>query len=138
MTCTDYCQKSHTIQAILKAEKMGNLTEHFSDIPNVFMEGQSEIEFLQDLQEAIHKAIQWEIGFEPFSPPWDLMKEMWEEDYHKFMGTARGKRVAYKTIMTLLDQSEFKIMKVAQQSNMVPKIYGTCGPAYLMASRNTV
>jgi hypothetical protein len=133
MNCSGYCVKGKTVSAVLKSPDSDNW-EHLRIIPDIRPDDlQSEnvttVEKYIDVE--IRKRLEWEFGFVPFSSDTDATRVMWERDSEEFMRTHHDKLVAFKTVLLLLDQSEYKAVKALENSGVVPQIYGTCGPLYL-------
>ena len=119
--------------AVLKSSNR-NFSFELSSHPDILPEEVQSENFIHFTSDVIEKMLLWELGFVPFSSETDMVEVMWEKNYAKFTGSSREKRVAYRTMMMLLDQTEYKAVKALESSGVVPHIYGTCGPLYLQES----
>lgn len=133
MACSDFCVPGETVAAVLKSPN-DNISEVLSNNPDFLPQGAQSQNFTILTSEMIRKMLRWELGFEPFSSDSDVMEVMWEKNYAEFTRSSKEKRVAYRTIMMLMAQTEYKVVKAMESSGIVPHIYGTCGPLYLQES----
>ena len=133
MTCSDFCVPGETVAAVLKSSN-DNISAQLSNHPDILPEGVQSENFVASTNEMIQKMLYWELGFQPFSSETNMMEVMWEKHYTKFTRSLREKRAAFRTIMMLMDETEYKMVKAMESSGIVPHIYGTCGPLYLQES----
>ncbi|KAK7481664.1 hypothetical protein BaRGS_00027037 [Batillaria attramentaria] len=128
MNCTNFCRPQQTIPAVLKSSKI-NATMVLKDHPNVDMGD----DITTMLKHQIRQLVVSDLGFLPFDTS-DAIRVMWDEGFDQYLSDPVQKNAAYRTIMMLMDQPEYKMVKSLKHSNVVPRIYGTCGPMFLEES----
>ncbi|KAK7114442.1 divergent protein kinase domain 1C-like [Littorina saxatilis] len=133
MKCNDFCQQGRTISSALKSPNH-NISRILSDHPGLLPTDAESSNFKNYMNEALRERVRLELGFDPIPPDTDVLKLMWEEDYEQFLGTSENRTAAYRTIMMLMEQTEYLLGKVLYGSGVVPRLYGTCGPLYLQES----
>lgn len=65
----------------------------------------------------------------------DIFSFLWGENFDKFVSNAKypnAHYVAVQTIHALTQQLEYTFYVLYKNRSFVPKIYGTCGPAYVV------
>lgn len=132
MTCTGFCQPRQTVPAVLKSSRI-NVTTLLKEHPDAILRGDDPKDIVNMLKHQIKQLVKSDLGFLPFTDP-DVITVMWEEGFDQYLSDPALANAAYRTVMLLLDQPEYKIMKALKHTGTVPSIYGTCGPMYLEES----
>ncbi|KAL8559434.1 hypothetical protein ACOMHN_045231 [Nucella lapillus] len=133
MSCSDFCVPGQTVSAVLKYPN-DNISVVLSDHPESFPEESEASSFYLYTGNMIRDALKLEVGFVPFPLEANLTEIMWERGSHKYTDSTQAKRAAFRSIMMVIDQSEYKMVKALESSDVVPQIYGTCGAMYLQES----
>ncbi|XP_076449081.1 divergent protein kinase domain 1C-like [Babylonia areolata] len=133
MSCSDFCVPGQSVAAILKFPNANSSTV-LSNHPESFPYDQETADFHQHMGEVIHNMLKWELGFVPFPSKTNLTRLMWEREVSRYSGSIASQHTAFRTLMMLMDQSEYRMVKALEGSGVVPRIYGTCGPMYLQES----
>lgn len=132
LACNDFCQANEEVPAVLKTSAK-NITI-LSVGHGIFIDKLDKNKFVRNMNRIIRNSVNSTFGFVPFPGTADAIEILWEKNYEEYWNNQTGFQAAERTIISLLDQSEYVYAKVLERSGIVPRIYGTCGPLYLQES----
>ena len=62
----------------------------------------------------------------------NIIEKFWNRDYKKYLSNPLTFLPFVRSLMLLVSQSEYRMLKLNQHLPYFPKLYGTCGPMYLV------
>lgn len=129
MLCDDFCLHDRVIESVLKTSTK-NISSIYSR-PDIFTSIEDQY-FLKLTRDMILETTK-QVGFVPFV--WEgAIEFMWEQNYYHYLNSLSSMNAMFRTITLLMEEDEYKIIKVLESSGLVSKMYGTCGPLYLQES----
>ncbi|KAL4234892.1 Family with sequence similarity 69 member C [Mactra antiquata] len=136
MTC-DKCISEETFEIVFKM-KWNFDAERLLYVP--YIEDETYKQFIENAESLVKDSLK--LSHYPFSDGEDILSFAWNWDFNKFVKNQKSKleasKIAVDSVLSLISQSEYAMSKMLYNYTFIPKIYGSCGPAYFVEKTPTL
>lgn len=135
MTCDSCIKSDETTKIVMKMKSSLNERDKFFTPGFIANNDDSVNNVLKEAEDIVKNSFRF-LYHQDFSHHPDILSFAWNWDVQEFVKNKENKDVAVKlavdNIWSLVQQTEYLISRDLYNYSFIPKIYGTCGPAYFV------